>query len=98
MIRARPLPAAIPLLGDPSMKPLRSLLAWSPVLLAVAGWEAAAFWSDSQFVPHLPTVAQVIVGSAWHDPIIQSQGGGRYGYVPHAWATLRTFLFCFTTG
>ena len=80
------------------MKILSSALSSIPIVLAVAAWELVASWSDSGFVPHLPAVAQTIWQSAWQDNIIQAQGGGRYGYIPHVCATLQSFLVCLCGG
>ncbi len=77
---------------------LRRIVSTAPLVFAGLVWEITAFKSQSRFVPHLSALAVMFWQSLVQNAMIEAQGGGRHGYAPHIWATLKTFTICFACG
>jgi ABC-type nitrate/sulfonate/bicarbonate transport system permease component len=63
-----------------------------PFLALVLLWQTCTFLVGPNRCPGIVQTASVFIGSLFHEPIIEAQGGGSSGIYPHILATLTGFL------
>jgi ABC-type nitrate/sulfonate/bicarbonate transport system permease component len=70
----------------------------APFLFLVAVWQIGAIVAGPQRCPDIGQTVTVFFETLFHDPIIEAQGGGSGGFVPHVIGTFLGVLGGFTGG
>src|ERR1035438_62556 len=65
----------------------RALGPWIPPLLLFGLWYATSTYVGTSRLPSPYTTAKLLISSASRDSIIEAQGGGEGGYLPHVSST-----------
>jgi len=77
-------------LGRPEItRRLRETIGCSaPLIVFFAAWELISYWMGADILPSVLDICSLLITHALSDPIIQSQGGGEYGFLPHVGITI----------
>lgn len=69
-----------------------------PFVISALLWEIVSNLLGASRCPGIGQTVSVMLGSFFQEPIIEAQGGGSGGFIPHIVATAKGFLSGFTLG
>lgn len=68
------------------------------VIVVCITWEIAAFIAGPERFPDVVATVQAMARSLNADHVIEAQGGGAHGFLPHVISTINSFLIGFSSG